>query len=73
MALVGSLLTMFVVSEALIYFIRFTSDVAWFLINSRLVRLTHVFISLQTYTLPCACFLAILKKKVTWYQVRNDL
>jgi vesicular inhibitory amino acid transporter len=24
---------------------------------------------LVTYILPCACFLAILKKKVTWYQI----
>jgi uncharacterized membrane protein YedE/YeeE len=43
MALVGSLLTMLVVSEALIYFIRFTSDVSWFLIGFRLVRIIYLF------------------------------
>lgn len=64
MALVGSFFTMLVVSIlsvlniSSIYFNMHTPDV--------------IFEILQTFILPCACFLSIVKGKITWLQVNDN-
>lgn len=63
MALVGSFFTMLVVSilsvlNLSLYFNIHTPDV--------------IFEILQTFILPCACFLSIVKGKITWLQVNYN-